>query len=106
MTAFNSNWKFFLEGLKDIGLDASQRDYNDSNWDDKTLPHDWSIEQGYNKQLGDGATAYLLGGIAWYRKHFDAEEFTAGKTAILYFDGIYNLNSRKFSIENLNETTF
>jgi hypothetical protein len=91
MTAFNSNWKFFLEGLNDIGLDASQRDYNDSNWENKTLPHDWSIEQGYNKQLGDGATAYILGGVAWYRKHFDAEEYTIGKTAILYFDGIYNI---------------
>ncbi|MGW8316395.1 MAG: glycoside hydrolase family 2 TIM barrel-domain containing protein, partial [Bacteroidales bacterium] len=38
---------------------------------------------------GGGATAYAIGGTAWYRKHFKLAEEDAGKRVILYFDGIY-----------------
>nr|WP_237709691.1 glycoside hydrolase family 2 TIM barrel-domain containing protein [Microbulbifer agarilyticus] len=84
-TDFNFGWKFKLEDSSDF----RHADYDDSGWRALRLPHDWSIEQDFDPSL-DGATAYLPGGIGWYRKSFVTPK-TAGKNrSLLYFDGIYN----------------
>lgn len=92
---FNSGWKFHLEddaGFKKI-------DFDDRKWRSLRLPHDWSIELPFEQNL-DGATAYLPGGIGWYRKSFSTPEAASDKKTYLYFDGIYNhseiwLNEKK-----------
>ncbi len=41
---FNDHWRFYLGELN--GAEAVS--YNDSSWDDVTLPHDYSIDQGFS----------------------------------------------------------
>lgn len=92
---------------------------DDSTWQEIFLPHDWETAEGYAK-AGDGATAYALGGVGWYRNRFvvasesksnapepdgfepsdsgsepelsesDAFEPAPNCPAFLEFDGVYN----------------
>ncbi len=82
---FNFEWKFYLGDEED----ASTASFDDSGWRDLRLPHDWSVEASFDSVNGEGATAYLPGGIGWYRKHFTIEDPESGVTYI-HFDGIYN----------------
>ncbi|MGJ8694222.1 MAG: sugar-binding domain-containing protein [Thalassotalea sp.] len=85
---FNFGWKFSqLENDKTYN-NAEQLSFDDSTWRNLRLPHDWSIEAPYSQEKTAGATGYLPGGKAWYRKHFKTPT-VHGKTQIL-FDGIYN----------------
>jgi hypothetical protein len=81
---FNFGWKFALSNDNQ----AYNVDYDDSQWRDIRLPHDWSIEADYGQTDRAGATGYLPGGTAWYRKEFETPNINA-KTQVL-FDGVYN----------------
>ncbi|MFI3325778.1 MAG: glycoside hydrolase family 2 TIM barrel-domain containing protein [Clostridia bacterium] len=83
---FNKDWKFKL------GDDMCEHliDLDESDFVSKNIPHDFSIEQPYNQEIGHGCTAYLVGGIGWYRKHFTLNDDYKDKKVFLYFDGIYN----------------
>ncbi len=96
---FNSRWKFWIDmdnspwesrqpGNAD---DASQPSFDDSSWRVLDLPHDWSIEGSFDSSR-TSATAYLPGGIGWYRKHFmvDAADLAEGGRVRIRFDGVYN----------------
>lgn len=86
---FNFNWKFALS-TDQSPIDSAQTiDFDDSQWREVRLPHDWSIEAEYSQDKTAGATGYLPGGLGWYRKTFKTPNFNSGKTQIL-FDGIYN----------------
>jgi beta-galactosidase len=84
--SFNRNWKFHP------GDDSLAKDKNfmDSNWRELVLPHDWSIENSFDKNspatVGGGA---LTGGIAWYRKSFRLSEKEKSKNFFIDFDGVY-----------------
>jgi len=84
---FNTNWKFSLEKVSS----AESNNFNDSNWKNVTIPHDWSIESGYQKE-GDVAssTGFVPGGIGWYRKSFLLNEGDRSKQISVQFDGVYN----------------
>ena len=84
---FNGNWLFHL------GDDstAAAKTFDDSKWRHLDLPHDWSIEGKLSPSLAS-CTGYLPGGVAWYRKHFNASITGPGKQFI-YFEGIYNRSS-------------
>ncbi|MBN8430964.1 VCBS repeat-containing protein [Microbulbifer salipaludis] len=82
---FNFGWKFRLEDDKAFRNPA----YDDSQWRNLRLPHDWSIEHDFDPAL-NGATGYLPGGIGWYRKTFASPDYADGKVTYLNFDGIYN----------------
>lgn len=81
---FNANWQFSLGDNKEFATP----NFNDSDWQTLNLPHDWSIKQPFDEKF-DGATAYLPGGIGWYRKSFETQPTHKGKTSYLYFDGVY-----------------
>ncbi|MDU0355120.1 glycoside hydrolase family 2 TIM barrel-domain containing protein [Paraglaciecola aquimarina] len=94
---FNFGWKFSLaESLEKEALVYSE-DFDDSQWRDIRLPHDWSIEAEYSQINTAGATGYLPDGKGWYRKRFNTPVSHTGdevsvsqrKTQIL-FDGVYN----------------
>jgi beta-galactosidase/beta-glucuronidase len=53
------------------------------------LPHDWSIEGPFSK-ANFSCTAYLPGGIGWYRKTFIVPENERTRKVFIYFDGVYN----------------
>ncbi len=84
---FNSNWKFHLGNV----ANAEVSQFNDNDWRTLNVPHDWSIEEGYQKE-GDVAasTGFVPGGIGWYRKSFSLNESDKGKHISILFDGVYN----------------
>jgi beta-galactosidase len=57
---FDANWKFYLGAAS--GAEATN--YDDSAWENVSLPHDYSIEQEYTS-AGEAESGYLLGGTGW-----------------------------------------
>lgn len=72
--------------------DAWQAWYDDTGWQEVTLPHDWSVTLPFDRNCSSG-TGYLPGGIGWYRLHIKPDESWRGKQLSICFDGIYK-NSR------------
>ena len=98
---FEKGWKFTRED----NAEFANPGYNDSKWQNVTVPHDWAIYGPFSinndKQemaiTQDGQTEALehagrTGGLpfvgtGWYRLNFDAPGFEKGKKATLIFDG-------------------
>ena len=76
------DWKF----IREDACEAFNRNYDDSGWQDVTVPHDWSVAFPFSREYSSG-TGYLPGGIGWYRTKFSISE--EAKTALLVFDGVY-----------------
>ncbi|AXE20444.1 glycoside hydrolase family 2 [Runella rosea] len=100
--SFDFNWKF----KKGKEIDAKAANFNDADWRKLDIPHDWSIEDlaenpsdsivgpsslgpFYKKAVGKNATAFTVGGTAWYRKTFVMDKTTANKKVFIQFDGVY-----------------
>lgn len=83
---FNFGWKFSLKA----DSNAVSTDYDDSQWRQLNLPHDWSIEGEFKEDNpatpGGGA---LPGGYGVYRKHFIPESKDSSKIFYIHFDGVY-----------------
>ncbi|WP_435133562.1 glycoside hydrolase family 2 TIM barrel-domain containing protein [Formosa sp. A9] len=107
-------WKF-QKGNPD---QAYQIQFNDSKWENVTVPHDWAIYGSFNKNIDKqtvaitqnnettatektgrtGALPFI--GTAWYRNTFTVPSFEPGKTVILLFEGVMSepqvyLNGKK-----------
>jgi beta-galactosidase/beta-glucuronidase len=82
---FNSGWKFYKGDIRD----GQNPVFDDSSWRLLDLPHDWSIEGPFSK-ANYSCTAYLPGGVGWYRKSFVIPENEQERKVIIYFDGVYN----------------
>lgn len=102
---FNYDWKFIRDSISGAELP----EFDDSNWMQIDLPHDFSIMNlpdqlaglpgsEENDQIGPfskkssgngNSTGHVVGGTGWYRKTFILEKAEKGKTAILNFDGVY-----------------
>ena len=98
---FEKGWKFTRED----NTEFANPGYNDSKWQNVTVPHDWAIYGPFSinndKQemaiTQDGQTEAMehagrTGGLpfvgtGWYRLNFDAPGFEKGKKATLIFDG-------------------
>ncbi|MGA2233596.1 MAG: glycoside hydrolase family 2, partial [Tepidisphaeraceae bacterium] len=78
---FNDGWLFSLSNT-----DASAASFDDSSWRKLDLPHDWSVEGPYDGKWA-AATAFLPGGIGWYRKHFTSP-LSGDQELIIRFDGV------------------
>ncbi|RZK60799.1 MAG: glycoside hydrolase family 2 protein, partial [Hymenobacter sp.] len=81
---FNAGWKFHRGEVAGGERPATP----DQSWRALDLPHDWSIEGPYSEQWAS-ATAFLPGGVGWYRKSFARPAGFAGKKVFIYFDGVY-----------------
>ena len=68
--------------------DADFMGYDDRAWKRVNLPHDWAVEQPFDRCWASG-TGYLPGGTGWYRKHFVLPEGVEGKRVRVIFQGIY-----------------
>lgn len=78
------HWRFYL-GEKE---EAWYKGFDDSCWEEVTLPHDWSVGLPFLAEYSSG-TGYLAGGIGWYRVRFSLPEEYRGKKIRLLFDGVY-----------------
>ncbi|MBO2007469.1 sugar-binding domain-containing protein [Hymenobacter negativus] len=81
---FNADWKFHLGDVPG----SEQPRAADKDWRTLDLPHDWSIEGPYSQEWAS-ATAFLPGGIGWYRKTFAVPAGFRAKKVFIYFDGVY-----------------
>ena len=84
-TLFNDGWKFSLGRSSS----AYRPEFNDADWENVTLPHDFSIFQDFTPS-GEAESGFLPGGTGWYRKSFTLPESCAGKRMVLNFDGVYS----------------
>ena len=82
---FDFDWKFNLGDIEN-GFAVK---FNDSQWRDVHLPHDFSIEQKKENRAG-GQMGFHPGGIGWYRKTFDIPADYKGKRVTILFDGVYH----------------
>jgi hypothetical protein len=81
---FDNGW-FFHKG--DVSNGENGGDAG-AQWRNVQLPHDWSIEGPFSDEWAS-ATAYLPGGIGWYKKPFTAPAGWRGKKVFISFDGVY-----------------
>ncbi|HUO08948.1 MAG TPA: glycoside hydrolase family 2 TIM barrel-domain containing protein [Phycisphaerae bacterium] len=84
-TDFDSGWRFYL------GDDEKAREagFDDAKWRAVDLPHDWGVEGAFDRKWAS-CTAFLPGGIGWYRKRFVVPADAKGKVVRIRFDGVMN----------------
>jgi beta-galactosidase len=85
--SFDFDWRFHLGDAPE----ASAPGYVDTSWRELDVPHDFSIEGPFSATNASG-TAFLPGGIAWYRKSFAAPADWENKIVAIDFDGV-SMNS-------------
>ena len=83
---FNFGWRF----ARGEQPDAQAVDFDDSAWRDVRLPHDWSVEESFTQENTGGSTAFLPGGIGWYRKTFSLPAENVDRFTWVEFDGVYS----------------
>ena len=72
-----------------LGGDVSytQPDFNDSDWRQLNLPHDWGIEGPFNAQASGSTGKLPWEGVGWYRKHFTVPASDENRRIYLDVDG-------------------
>ncbi|WP_299553147.1 beta-galactosidase GalB [Seonamhaeicola sp.] len=80
---FNKAWLF----QKDSNPGAETINFDDSDWQKVTLPHDWSIEGPFDSKYNARTGGLPVHGIGWYRKHFTIDKSLEGKQISVEFDG-------------------
>lgn len=80
---FNFDWKFKAGDIPN----AESPSFDDSDWRQLDLPHDFQIEQPWDK-TASRARGFKVPGVGWYRKTFKADASWAGKQVLLDFEGI------------------
>lgn len=76
---FNQDWKLKVGDVSQ----AENKDFDDSGWQNVTLPRAWNEDEAFKKDIKDLST-----GIAWYRKHFRLPANSQGKKIFLEFEGV------------------
>ena len=95
----NFNWKFWCGDV----LNGEEIKFNDVNWLEINIPHDWSIKEPVSK-LNASSTDYeyehqkdgkaerngfFPAGIGWYRKRFNLIKENKDKKIFIEFEGIF-----------------
>jgi beta-galactosidase len=84
--SMDPGWRFTLGDP----AGAEQPGFDDHDWRQLDLPHDWSIEGTPRQDApGGGGMGYYPAGVGWYRKAFRVPAGSRGQDAWLEFDGIY-----------------
>lgn len=120
---FNDGWKFSLGNASNMHKDfmhgteyftylsktkahnqnrgPSWINFNDSTWQNVTLPHDWVVDLPYNENASHSHGYKMIGwkfpenSIGWYRKQFIVPNEWKGQHIYIKFEGIYR-NSQVF----------
>jgi len=125
-TILNDGWKF----QKGLCENAHQLNYDDTEWETVSVPHDWAIYGPFDKEIDKqsvaivqngetqatektgrtGALPYI--GTAWYRKKFKlSRENLTNKKILLLFEGAMSepkvfLNGKKVGAWNYGYSYF
>lgn len=76
---FNMGWKMFHGDLPE----AKEVNFDDTSWQDVTLPHAFNEEEAFKLDIHDLST-----GITWYRKHFNLPKADRDKKVFIEFEGV------------------
>jgi beta-galactosidase len=66
---------------------AAAPDYDDSDWRELDLPHDWAVEGPFDEKA-NLSQGYRPRGIGWYRRQFKLDPADHGRHLELQFDGV------------------
>lgn len=80
---FNDGW-LFLNAAAD---GAERPNFDDSQWREVRLPHDWAIEGSVDPKLNPHTGALPISGTGWYRKTFTVSNDLRGRFFTIEFDG-------------------
>lgn len=83
-TLFNFDWKFHYDNPPP---GAHLPDFDHSSWRTIDLPHDFQMEQPWNKNAS-AARAYKAMGTGWYRKEFKTDPSWQGCRVFIDFEGV------------------
>src|SRR5439155_7035665 len=64
--SFNEHWRFY----KGEATRAEKPTFDDSQWAEIRLPHDWAIDGPFDPKLDPQTGALPISGMGWYRKSF------------------------------------
>lgn len=81
------DWLFIRENIEG----AERSTFDDSTWEQISLPHDASISGAFQKS-GDGASSrsgFRTQKRGWYRRHLAYDNAWRGKRVVLEFEGVY-----------------
>lgn len=82
----NDNWYFSLADRED----NKAVNYDHSEWDKLNLPHDWSMDFGYDKNHPTTTQGgFVKTGTGWYRKVIFVDESMCDKRVCIEFDGVF-----------------
>ena len=84
--SLNEGWLF----QKTEDTLASNINFDDSNWRQLSVPHDWAIEGPFKPEYNLRTGGLPIFGKAWYRKHFTIDTSKKGSIVTIEFDGIMN----------------
>ena len=83
---FDFDWRF----TKGDFPEATGVDFDDSQWTQLDIPHDWSINDEFNKDNPTGKPGgFASGGVAWYRKTFELNGKDKESEYSIEFGGVY-----------------
>ena len=83
---FDFDWKF----TRGDNADASKIVFGDNEWQLLDIPHDWSINDEFDKNNPTGKSGgFASGGIGWYRKNFTLPWSDKSKKVTIEFGGVY-----------------
>jgi beta-galactosidase len=113
---FDEGWKFHLGNASDPRSDFNygignilaktgeadhtciKDDFNDKDWQDVQLPHDWAVGLPFAHVANDDVdmhgyhavgSLFPENSIGWYRKAFTVDHADSGRRFLLQFDGIF-----------------
>ncbi len=82
---------FRPEGNPGSDFPFVQNNFQDSSWENISLPHDWAIKgpfiKGRDAEIGGSMGRLPSPGVAWYRKKLDISLSDAGKSIFLVVEG-------------------
>ena len=84
--SFNDSWRFSKGEKADEYVVA----FDDSDWREINLPHDWAIEGPFDKKYDTRTGGLPIYGTAWYRKSFTIDPIHSGSRVYIEFDGVMN----------------
>ena len=85
INSFDADWRFHRGDLSG----AEKIEFDDRDWRQLDVPHDWSIEGPFAKDNPTGgAGGFLPAGVGWYRKHFTLTMDDSKRRVFIEFDGI------------------
>jgi beta-galactosidase len=80
---FNGDWRFF----KGEAAGAEIPGFDDSQWTELRLPHDWAIDGPFDPKLDPQTGALPIFGTGWYRKSFTVPGRLKDRYFTVEFDG-------------------